>query len=88
LIVVVRGPLVNRTVAWTVVVSVVIEEIVTIPVATLLVVVLLLNVLLVAKSLPSVETIEMGDVEGATVGPLHVVHPEEEARGKEVVVQG
>jgi hypothetical protein len=88
LIVVVRGPVVNRTVALTVVVIVMIEEIATIPVATLLVVDLLLTVLLVAKSLPPVETNEMGDEEGATVGPLHVVHREELARGKEVVVQG
>lgn len=55
--------------------------------ASLPVVVLLLIVLLVEKFLLSVETIEMGDEEGATVGPLHVVHPEEEAIGIEVVAQ-
>jgi hypothetical protein len=69
---------------------VVTEVIVIIPVANLAnlpVVVLLLIVLPGEKFLLSVETIEMGDEEGATVGPLHVVHPKEEAIGIEVVAQ-
>jgi hypothetical protein len=69
---------------------VVTEVIVIIPVARLAkhpVVVLLLIVLLGEKFLLSVEMIVMGDEEGATVGPLHVVYPEEEAIGIEVVAR-